>query len=809
MIENISLEMSLKPFRQMTKDYVAKVMHRIYGQWKPLVQDAKTVSIMLWTADGSEILEYSRDMDQPIEWCNLVGGANLLQPWNRQVDPERLGLHTRNYPYMKDAPVLTYGILRQIIQTIKEVGEEELPGKRIRVGETFDPGPEFAKSSFKYERHNEICLGESMGKNSMVCCYTVLHKDPHAYAGFPEGIEEGTPIGTFLGRQSQAFLTDMGFDYLWLSNGLGFGTNTWETTGAIFDGSTFHTENFSDVKEKVLNFWKLFRAECPDIPLECRGTNMTAGIDYATDGVPLKSIYNGNFELLPPPNSPWAALDGDFGLELAGYMSRISELPNREFLFRYYIHDPWWVNSPWYDRYEGQPHDIYLPLAVGRIDEDGRVNAPTHMNILSIDTTFGETPETCVNEPIPHILKAIKDAPDEPSPFVWVYPFDEYMDTTDAPNIMRAFSEDWFIRGAINEGFPLSTVVSTGSFNTYRDNLTLYRDSILVTPVPRAESTFEKNILSYIQAGGKVIFYGTTQYAGSAFMHLFSLARSEEVEGELDIRCTAPDRYADGKLPEKMMHRPLVCAGGVDTKLDSDIDLNANTNTDVEIIASAGDHVLGVKRGAAVWLRGTVSASYSKHSRLLTPDQKDLYLCGETLLRTAAARLGYMVSFAAMYRTDKLPVLMISRSDKAYMFSVYAPNTTVKTRLHFPLGAPVLMGYDTALEDGCSTYHFPRAEHKECRAFVVQKEGIITAKEIPPVSFQMRRRILIGGLDHATVRFFPERYCQGDIKVVLNSQSDNYFVGDPWEGEYHLEEGYFEVRNVTGNLVFSMPRYQK
>ena len=84
--------------------------------------------------------------------------------------------------------------------------------------------------------------------------------------------------------------------------------------------------------------------------------NLTVGTDYASDGVDHKMIYEKNPTLLPPPNSPWAALDGNFGLELAGYMSRAAELPNDSFLFRFYVHDIWWINSPWIDRYEGQPH---------------------------------------------------------------------------------------------------------------------------------------------------------------------------------------------------------------------------------------------------------------------------------------------------------------------------------------------------------------------------------------------------------------------------------------------------------------------
>ena len=79
---------------------------------------------------------------------------------------------------------MTYGILKNIISIIKKIGREFFPDKIIRVGETFDPGPEFAVSDFKYNRHNEICFGGSMGKGSMVCAYALLNKDAFPYAPF-------------------------------------------------------------------------------------------------------------------------------------------------------------------------------------------------------------------------------------------------------------------------------------------------------------------------------------------------------------------------------------------------------------------------------------------------------------------------------------------------------------------------------------------------------------------------------------------------------------------------------------------------
>ena len=174
----------------------------------------------------------------------------------------------------------------------------------------------------------------------------------------------------------------MGFDYLWLSNGLGFSADPWDKTGKIFDGEKYYTARLSDTKQKVFDFWRLFRAECT-FPLQTRGTNNSVGIDYASDGVPLYDIYNAGFDIVAPPNSPWAALNDNYGLEIMGHMTRICELPSETFPFRYYIHDPWWVNSPWYDRYDGSPCDIYLPMAISRINSDGNVETANSLNILS------------------------------------------------------------------------------------------------------------------------------------------------------------------------------------------------------------------------------------------------------------------------------------------------------------------------------------------------------------------------------------------------------------------------------------------
>ena len=118
------------------------------------------------------------------------------------------------------------------------------------------------------------------------------------------------------------------------------------------------------------------------------------------------------------------------------------------------------------------------------------------------------------------------------------------------------------------------------------------------------------------------------------------------------------------------------------------------------------------------------------------------------------------------------------------------------------------MGYETNLKDGCAVYRFPRAEHRECRVFVEQNEGIVSAKEFCPVSGKFRRRVLVSGLQNATVRFFGEEYCKESFEAVLNSIGDAWYPKDKFEGHFvtDKENGtYYEITNVTGELAFQMP----
>ena len=703
MFENITFEVSLKPFKKTDEGYIRAVCAQIFEQWRPLLKNRKTVSVMLWCGDGSEILDYAGNMDEPFEWCRFFGTANL--PSLADTEPTETSPHKRRQDYMKDAPVMTYGILKRIVSTLKAEGKKAFPEATVRVGETFDIGPEFAISEFKYERHREILgtltLQDQFG---FVDATATLHADTHTYAAYPHGIPEGTPFGTFFGKQSEAFLSALGFDFLWLSNGLGFSDNPWEETGKIFDGENYHPERLEKTRSNIFNFWKLFRKEC-SFPLQTRGTNNSVGIDYASDGVPLHDIYSADLDITAPPNSPWAALNDNYGLEIMGHMTRVCELPSERFPFRYYLHDPWWINSPWYDRYDGSPCDIYLPMAISRIDAEGKIRSANSLNILSIDNSYGDMPDACVNEPLPHLLKAEKDAPDEPAPLVWIYPMREYTTTRDENTLREMNLGDHYVCDAINDGLPLCCVTSADNF--LKHSVTVYKKSILLSPVPESEAVLEKLKRSAADGIG-VILYGTAERL--ATVQDFPLCQ------KIDVK-TAPAR-----------------------------------------------------------------------------------------LREALSLYGYEIAFHKKADGIKPPTIGIARCDNALFFSVYNANTTTDAAFKLPLGAPILCGCEAEIKNGASVYRFARGEHRECRVFIEQSDGVISCREAAPVNARYRRAIRIEGLQNATLRLFPERGCEAAVSTAPLTDWTPIF-DTRFTEKYDEGHGrYLEGKGISGHIYFLIGR---
>lgn len=811
--DNVTLEMSLKPFRDASDGTMQAVCRTLFTQWLALLRETERVSVLLWTADGSEILDYRGSLDDTFEWAKWIGVANPQHPID-PGNPACNSIHHRPRLYTPTPPEFTYGWLKQLVAVLKGIGAD-ITGRPIRVGATFDPGPEFARSSFKYERHREVCLGNTMGKASMICCYARLKGDDSAYAGYPDGIPDGIPFGEFLGRQTRRFAGDLGFDYLWLSNGFGFGLETWGLRGAVFDGSTFASDRCAEVREKSMIFWQTFRHECPDLPLETRGTNLSTGMDLASDAVPLREIYDSVPGLMPPPNSPWAALNSDFGLELVGWMSHIAQIPGKRFPFRFYTHDPWFLNSPWLDRYQREPHDIYLPLSVSRVAADGTVHVPTALEFLTVDDSYGRMPDQVPNEVIPHILAARTSAPDRPGPLVWVYPFDEYHDMTfGTPNrIDEVFFGDWFMRGAVNNGLPLNTVVSTANIATLLDaSPDTFAESVLVSPVPDHATAWADAILSHVAGGGRALLYGPIAYADGRVLSALNLARDSALEGEFELDVDTPgDRFETQPQATRLQHHSLFCGGGMPgVCVDA-----ADPATRLLAVARQGNasRVAALTRacpdwhgGRVAWVRGTVSCDPDKTGgHLLVPLDPASTFPAEVLMRYALTAFGIELLNERVSADVPTPMLCISRHRNAFVFAGFTANTTSTLRLRTPPGAPLFSGLETRLVAGRAQYTMPRAWLRECRAFIDQsREALVGCRirrsGLPGVS----RRLELTGLHEATVRFFHEPGTAARVEMRLESHVP-CLTGELLEHvETHDALGhYLQVDGVSGQIMIS------
>lgn len=769
-MKNITLETSLKPYYGLEADALRTRCAEILAQWHPLTKLAECVSVLFWAADGSEILDYAGDLDAPMEWARYIGNANAHVHPHIASDPENKSLHARSYLYREDAEKITYRRFAQIIATWREVIEDS--GKRARVGLTFDPGGEFAPSSFKYERHREICLADTMGKASFACCYGVLNADSQPYAGFPDGIAQGTRMGTFLGRQFRHLAQDIGADYLWLSNGFGFGMETWKTVGPLFDGETFSPKEAPQLRERILSFWQDFRRECPSLEIETRGTNLGTATDLASDATPLREIYEGEFNLCPPPNSPWAALNGDFGIEIAGYMSRIAELPAGKALpFRFYIHDPWWLNSPWLDRYERQPHDIYLPLATARIDASGKPMVAETLNLLTVDDSWGNTPDSVPLEVCPHMVRAWSERADAAGPFVWLYPFDELHEAmfTQPQRPERLFHTDWFMREAINNGLPVNTVVSTRSLAAMDEQARHeLAGRVLITPAPFTQAN-EQLLIDWLDAGQTLVVYGALDNAPRLRERL-RLEQAEPLVGKVTMESLLPalDTFDQEAKPTSFEHRATLSSGGLGERAleGSSVTASATHPHGRRALAAQAQASSG---GTLLWLRAPLPLSLGKSDHLPVPAPAGSSYPVAELVREAFAALGWQIRFHAGSRKQRLPVLALHRHANGWYFSGYTPDTTVSFALRTPFGAPLLLGQEIRLEQGHSHFHQMRGWRCECRVFIEQEQGVVSNRAELPGQIGVTRRLWVHGLQDAILRFFPPSDA-GEITAWDNPQ---------------------------------------
>lgn len=750
-LRDLTFEISGKPFLNDSEEEMRRVARTLFRQWRRLAGRSGRISILLWIADGSEILEYTGNPADTFEWGYWQGIANPM-PMPENPSPEAF----RNYNfvpfrYREDAAPRTYGWLKRLIQILREVGTTECGGKPIRIGAAFDNGPEFSVSDFKYRRHREIVQAHSIYPNSFVTCDSVLHADPKPYAGFPEGIPEGTGIGTFLGRQYAALARDFGFDYLWLSNGMGFGTETWGVTGALFDQHAFYPEKIPEASARMLKFWRELLAELPGAVLETRGSNFPAGVEIATDAAPLGFLY-GTGVIAPPVNSPMAAIDFNTGLAIASWMSHIAELPGRDYAFRYYIHDPWFLNSPWLDRYGCNPWDLYPVMTVSRMNGAGEVEPPSRLALLTCDDSYGGMPEQVPDEVIPHVIEAFSSTPDRSGPLLWVYPFAEYSRMRDLP---RTFNEDMFIAAAIQDGLPLNTVISTGNFRRvaakHPEKLT---GTIPVVPVTALlEEDIAELLFSFAGRGNFILVYGSGAGIPERLAERIGFRRAAPQRGAARAELFLPgDRtsFSDRLfLHEQFSGGPAVEEALPETRIAAQARFAGGTR----LLAGRNGSILFVRSLLPVeeeYLPENPTVFRKRHLNCAPPDRM---FPSARLIRWSLAEAGWELRAVPSAPRQMPPRLCIARRDDAFLFCGYTPDTTVPLEIRTPLGVPVPPEQELLLKSGAGIWHTAKAFRFEVRVFVRQEaEGVISGKTMYPLLPGMTPPIEVRNLHNAEVR---------------------------------------------------------
>ncbi|MEK8131409.1 hypothetical protein WMW72_26220 [Paenibacillus filicis] len=813
LLKRATLEMSLKPFKSLEQSAIDEVCTEALRQWQPLIGMAESASLLLWVSDGSEMLTWNGQLEDEFEWARYIGFANeeMFSHVQDQSDPHIARL------YMDHPVRFTYGDLRRVVDAFKRIAAEQFH-VRLEVGVPFDAGPEFAYSDFKYKDHPEINRAELGGTYvslkadyTVVCSWSKLKADTAAYAAYPDGILEGTPFGEYLGRQCASFLPAIGFDYIWFSNGFALSYFPWTYLGANYNGTDLPLADYTELSSKVMSFWDLFKRECPGVRTEVRGTNYGTGMDLAKDYIPFLELYEKKYLDFPPPNSPWGALNYDFGLELTGYMSRIAELPGETYPYRFYVNDPWFWQNPWWDYYDHEPHDIYGPLSVARMNADGALEMPGIVEILTIDTEKGELWGDGPAEIIPHLQKAFREAPDEPGLVTWLYPFRELHEALQEDNTAsgRVFFHDWFVRCAINHGFPLNTVLGTDTFRAMStearrklSSTILFVSSLWLDEARIAE------LADMVRGGGKVLVYGDVRQPALQELLNVQPADGAGLEGDfaLELSFEEDDVYGD-RGERKLRHRADIGDGMLDLILRD----RADTGTRVGAVAvqEGEERIFALSRslsewngGRIGWVRGSLAFDQAGVTHLPVRQENE-WMDTSILLRYMLQDFGMSMRQVKQDPDSQSVLTFVSRHRNGFIMTGCKQDSSVQLKLRFPEGVPLFPGQSIVLGEGeAELYALDRTFRDECRVFVNQRErSLVSCRENQPTPSRMKqmvRTLSISHLRDADVTIYPpiEMLASGAIEI---KQGDGSLLD--WSGGQ--EGNRLRLVGITGTIHIS------
>ncbi|MCX7796880.1 MAG: hypothetical protein N2380_10265 [bacterium] len=770
-IRTLGLGISLKPFKDKSKEFIYSKIVELLCLWFPLMKEAEEIWFNFLIGNGDLILTWDGNPDSEFEWDHYKGHNNPLYG-GYSFEPIKL----RNY--IEDWIHFTYNDLKFIFSSFKSLLERE--GLNVKIIVNIEPGPEFSESSFRYIRHPEILEFQGGGHGNSISFRAKFNKDNNRYASYLDGIPEGEPFGKFLGKQIKKFIEFIEIDGVSFSNGLGFGTHPWSLIGHNFDGKRFNLVNFDSESKEIEEFWNLLREEVPEIIITAQGTNWPIGVDISAKCVPIKDIYK-NYLTRPLSTTVSVFFNDSLGFAMASYLSRIA--PVDSFDFGYYLLDPWYPQDAWEDfPYDHQPFDIYCPMSSGVINAEGEIISADSIICSAVNDDNGDYCEDIVYEVIPHLRKAISHRPDKPGILVWLYPFDEYNEVgLKASDLLdNLFFWDCFTASCIDNGLPLNTVISTTNFG--ESNFEILRNSILYTCIPLYFWNYSKKVEDFVRSGGNVIVYGSILHTDDNFRRFLNLKVGDEIDREIELYRIV------GKENFNLYHESDISGGPIVEELADPKDpytkvIYEAIKGDVRKIYASLRSLPEWNGGKILWIRGTLP---------FTLEGENIYFkdpLPAKILRFLLEYFGYCIKqIPEEYRNGQI---FISRSNNAYIFSGYKPDTTVQILLRFPEGAPIFFNYDVSIKDGGSLYYLPKSFHEECRIFIKQSLGKIKCRRTLRHEFT-EDEIELNGLNRAEITFYPPE-----------DKLENVQVNPKYNLEVDMDRRKIRIKEVEGKIIIS------
>ncbi|MDJ1113813.1 hypothetical protein [Microbacterium dauci] len=204
--------------------------------------DGNDLTIVFCAGNGDHVLDWRGPdgLDDTFDWARY--NAYAWDPDTGQTFETAMRNHNANWldrvreggersanPYSAGPMMvlseqeLDYRSLAHIYATIRE--EAQRRSVRLRLLEYLEPGPEFCRSEWKTIRHPEVAAARADAGGheipGLIDVTLPLNADSRSYAGWPDGIPEGTLAGEFVARQTAAFVADFALDGVLLGNQFG------------------------------------------------------------------------------------------------------------------------------------------------------------------------------------------------------------------------------------------------------------------------------------------------------------------------------------------------------------------------------------------------------------------------------------------------------------------------------------------------------------------------------------------------------------------------------------------------------------